>query len=100
MFGNKLTKKEESDEDIVVEANGVIREFDIAVDKNAKVIPIGVTGYASRKLWEQVINDFQRYYPEFPYLKDKFIKLGEDGIEFNQLIKIVTDIVIEIRGGE
>jgi hypothetical protein len=100
MFGNKLTKKEESDEDIVVEANGVIREFDIAVDKNAKVIPIGVTGYASRKLWELVINDFHRYYPEFPYLKDKFIKLGEDGIEFNQLIKIVTDIVIEIRGGE
>jgi hypothetical protein len=101
MFGNKIIKKQGLEEGAeVVQANGVIREFDIAVDKNVKVIPIGVTGYASRKLWEQVINDFDRYYPEFPNLKDKFIKLGEDGIDFNQLIKIVTDIVIEIRGGE
>lgn len=100
MFGNKLDKKEGTDEETVVEANGVIREFDIAVDKNAKVVPIGVTGYASRKLWERVINDFEKYYSDFPHLKDKFIKLGEDGIDFNQLINIVTDIVTEIRGGE
>lgn len=101
MFGNKIIKKQDTEEETeVVEANGVIREFDIAVDKKVRVIPIGVTGYASRKLWEQVINDFDRYYPDYPYLKDKFIKLGEDGINFNQLINIVTDIVIEFRGGE
>lgn len=100
MLGNKLDKKEESYEEIVVEANGVIREFEIAVDQNAKVIPIGVTGYASRKLWAQVIKDFDKYYPDFPHLKDKFIKLGEDGIEYNHLIDLVTEIIIEIRGGQ
>lgn len=100
LFGNKLSKKQGSDEETVVDANGVIREFDIAVDKKAKVIPIGVTGYASRKLWEQVINDFDRYYSDFPQLKGKFNKLGEDGIDFDQLINIVAEIVTEIRGGE
>ena len=98
MFGNKLIKTEESGQEIIEEAKGVIREFDIAVEKNAKVIPIGVTGNVSRKLWELVINDFDKYYSDFPHLKDKFIKLGEDGIDCNQLINIIIDIVTEIRG--
>lgn len=100
MFGNKLVMKKETDEEIIKDANGVIREFEIAVEKNAKVIPIGVTGNVSHKLWERVINDFDKYYPDFPHLKGKFIKLGEDGIDANQLINLIVDIVIKVRGGE
>lgn len=99
LFGNKLSKDQESGEETVIEANGVIREFEIAVEKNAKVIPIGVTGYASHKLWRKVMEDFDKYYPDYPQLKDEFIKLGEGEIEYNQLIGIVTDIITEIKGG-
>ena len=100
ILGNKIVKKPESDEDITIEADGVIREFEIAVSKNAKVIPIGATGYASRSLWKRLMDDFDKYYPDFPNLKEDFIRLGEDDIDYNQLINIVTDIVTKIRGGE
>ena len=50
VFGNKLVDGE------VVEANGVIREFEIAVQKGVVVIPVGATGYASKTIYETVIN--------------------------------------------
>jgi hypothetical protein len=100
MFGNKVIKKEDSDEEVVVDAGGVFREFDIALTKNVKVVPIGVTGYASRRLWEQVVNNFTTYYPDYPHLKEKFNKLGEENIDYKEIIQILNDILKEIRGGD
>ena len=52
LFGNKIVNGE------LVESNGMREEFEIAREKGVFVIPIGITGYISRKLWEEVIETF------------------------------------------
>ncbi|MGU7778664.1 SIR2 family protein [Burkholderia sp. PU8-34] len=52
VFGNKLAEGK------IVESNGMREEFEIARRKGIFVIPIGITGYISRKLWEEVLHDF------------------------------------------
>lgn len=52
LFGNKLVDGK------IVESNGMREEFEIAREKGVFIIPIGITGYISRKLWEEVLKDF------------------------------------------
>ncbi|PAJ85270.1 SIR2 family protein [Burkholderia ubonensis] len=52
LFGNKLQG------DAVVESGGMREEFDIAREKGVFVIPIGITGSITRKLWEDVLAGF------------------------------------------
>ena len=48
LFGNKL-------EDIAIrEANGMLKEFEIARSHNAKLIPVGASGYVAERLWLEV----------------------------------------------
>lgn len=56
LFGNK------KQDDSVVEANGVKKEFDIAIDAKHIVIPVGCTGYMAQKLWEQINLNIEEYY--------------------------------------
>ncbi|GAA0455692.1 SIR2 family protein [Alkalibacillus silvisoli] len=95
IFGNKESSEFNKNE--IVYSDGLEEEFDIALDQSVKVVPVGVTGYASRDLWERVVYDFDTYYPEFPELREKFMQLGEDGINYKTLIDTVLDIVREIR---
>jgi NAD-dependent SIR2 family protein deacetylase len=53
LFGNKLIDGQ------IVASNGMQEEFEIARGKGVFTIPIGITGYISRKLWEEVLNDFK-----------------------------------------
>lgn len=82
VFGNKIEK------DQIVNANGVISEFDIANSKGNIVIPIGVTGYASKELWEKVKNDFNTYYPPniSNNLLDAFMELNNKDLSSEELV--------------
>ncbi|NQV38260.1 MAG: SIR2 family protein [Candidatus Marinimicrobia bacterium] len=87
-FGNKLVENK------VVLSDGLIKEFEIAVELGLKVIPIGCTGYASKELWKKVIDKYEEYYPDNPVLKDTIISLGQDNIDestiINNLIKAIN----------
>ena len=52
LFGNKLQGN------TVVESNGMREEFEIARNKGVFIIPIGITGSIARKIWEEIISDF------------------------------------------
>ena len=54
VFGNKI------DNNVVVDANGVKSEFEIAKEKNNILIPVGCTGFMTKKLWDDVNSDLQR----------------------------------------
>lgn len=54
--GNKLKEGK------VVEANGVIEEFDLAIKHGVYPIPIGATGHVAAKLWTMVASDVGRYF--------------------------------------
>lgn len=56
LFGNK------QDNGAIVDAGGVRREFEIAIQHGLIPIPVGATGSMSRALWNDVMGDAARYY--------------------------------------
>ncbi len=87
-FGNKLVngKLERSD--------GLIEEFEIALELGLKVIPIGCTGYVSKELWSKVIGEYEKYYPINHELKQAIELLGQDNLDettiINNIIKAIN----------
>lgn len=91
LFGNKREKN-----DKIVEASGVISEFEIAHINNNIIIPIGFTGGASKTIWNIVNEDFESYFKNpSDKLKQLFQKFNLNYEEENELIKDITDFIIE-----
>ncbi|MTI85376.1 MAG: hypothetical protein FH756_16165 [Firmicutes bacterium] len=89
LFGNKKVDGK------IVDAEGVRREFEIACSMGVNVIPIGITGFQSKILWEEVMRDFSTYYPETKVFKPLFETLGSNSTPsevINAVIKIIEEI--------
>lgn len=86
MFGNRegKDKKEELSE-------GLIEEFRIAKEQGKKIIPIGSTGGATKKIFEEVENNIIDY----PYLK-KHLSILKNNTDINELICEIKDILNEL----
>lgn len=87
IFGNKMT------ESGLILANGMIREYEIALEKNKFIIPIGSTGYAAKEIWSKVKANITAY----PYLS-KYIEALEEEKNINKLLDLIIKIIKEIRG--
>lgn len=74
VFGNKLTPNDE-----VVNANGVRREFEIALEHGLIPIPIGATGYATKAIFDQIAGDPKAVYGENEWIFPLVEKLASDG---------------------
>ncbi|MBY8169701.1 SIR2 family protein [Vibrio fluvialis] len=86
-MGNKVV-----DNNIVI-ADGVIEEFNIAVEKGVLVIPVGCSGFAAKQLWEKVISSLDTYYSN---INEKFIeKLQELGKDIDNPKEVIS-LIIEI----
>ena len=87
LFGNKL-------EDIAVrEADGMVREFEIARSHQALLIPVGASGYIAEKLWKQVVGRYDDYFES----REKFElyeQLGDSGSGPACLIDIILRIAL------
>lgn len=68
LFGNKLAGNPPT----VQSSNGMIEEFEIAVAKGIKVLPLGFTGYVARTLYDRVAADIGTFYPR---ATQKFLSL-------------------------
>ena len=78
----------------IVLADGVRREFEIAVDHGLSVVPIGATGYMARELWNQVAGAIETYYPgKNGDLKGKFDQLGSEVEKPAELISRILDFI-------
>ncbi len=93
VFGNKFT---EGTKDIEI-AGGVRKEFEIAKANGCHIIPIGMTGYMAEELWEELMINFQTYYPDNGNLKDEFQKLGDSNLSFDKIIEIVNKILKTLK---
>ncbi len=93
VFGNrknKLTGEIES-------GTGVVEEFEIALSKGLKVIPVGATGFIAKELWEKVVVNFENYFPNNLNIKDEFMQLGNKGLTNEKLIKIIIEIINKLN---
>ncbi len=92
IFGNKF-----NDARNLVPANGVQREFQIAIDHGLVPIPIGATGYVAEELWNEVLKAPDKYYAGMedwivPIIKE----LGNKNLEPNELVRHVIAIVQQL----
>jgi len=87
VFGNKLKDGK------IVKADGMIKEFDIAVKQGVKVIPVGLTGYVSEELWSKVLRNQGLYISKNKKVHALFKKLNNKNTSSDRVIKIITDLI-------
>ncbi len=87
VFGNKKSGKD------IVEANGVIREFEISHNKGNVCIPIAFTEHASRTIYNTILKSPDKYYENpkrmLPILKELANKDISDTDKINQVINLL-----------
>ncbi|MPQ42334.1 SIR2 family protein [Clostridium tarantellae] len=91
VLGNKTNNNN------IVIADGVLKEFEESLAIGSKVIPIGLTGDASKKLWDKVNNNFEEYYSEYKDLKRYFEVLGDKQSNNEDIIKSVCSIIEKLQ---
>lgn len=91
LLGNKF----DATDGTVQLSGGVYEEFDIAVKNLAIPIPIGAFGYVSKKLWEIVMKDYDKYVP-IAELKDYYSLIGDNTNSLIEILKATTHIVEEL----
>ncbi|MEK0160810.1 SIR2 family protein [Pseudoalteromonas piscicida] len=87
-MGNKL------DGGRIVDADGVKKEFEIAHKLGLLLIPVGASGYMAKGIWDIVMTEIDKYYPNAP---KKFIDgmkgLGEKVEEPDKLISKIINVI-------
>lgn len=91
IFGNKFKDGK------TVLADGMIEEFEIALQNNVVPIPIGITGYTSGVLWSKVMNSFDKYIPDGS-LKESYESLGDADKTDEEILDIVISIIKRVTG--
>lgn len=88
IFGNKWDEKENK----VIDSDGIKEEFDLCIKNEVIPIPIGITGYISKLLWDEVTNNLDKYYPDNEELRKTITALG-DSKEKGKIVENVIKIV-------
>ncbi|WP_338665906.1 SIR2 family protein [Pararoseomonas sp. SCSIO 73927] len=78
----------------VVDASGVMAEFDACLALGRVPIPVGGTGYASRAIWSRMGADLGRW-PWYP--RDAFDVLGDPAADASTIARAVTGVLDEMR---
>lgn len=89
VFGNR--KNKETGE--IERSIGMYEEFEISLDKGLKIVPVGATGFVARDIWERVINEFEKYYPDHINLKKDFLILGDIKNSNATILKSIISII-------
>jgi hypothetical protein len=92
IFGNKI----DSDGNIVV-ANGVIREWEIAVERGRVPIPVGLTGWAAQKIWESVSAEPEIYYKGIEWIVPMIAELADPKAVRTELVGKLIRILQRLR---
>lgn len=91
LFGNK---NEGAD---IIDAKGVLREFEISKQCNNICIPIGLTGYSSKKIIEIIFENPQDYYEQPDKILPDLEKLNSGGTSLIEAIEIVNNILKQLK---
>lgn len=91
IFGNKKV------DDKIVEANGVIREFEISHSFGNICIPIAFTNYASKSIYERILSNPEKYYDKpkeiLPYLEN----LADSTTSFSEKLNHLTELLNHLK---
>lgn len=92
IFGNK-----KNGEDGIIEANGVIREFEISKENNNVCIPIGITGYATNKIYKIIASEPEKYFDNPDYFLPLINELANPKITLQEAIKEIDKLLKHLK---
>lgn len=87
IFGNKL------EEGIIIDSAGMEDEFEICIQKNVIPIPVGATGSISKRLWEKVSEDLNKYYPNDQNLFNAIEEIGKESASAEELTQNILKTI-------
>lgn len=90
LFGNKRDGSE------IVEANGVIREFEISRDLGNICIPIGCTGYATESILKLILTNPSEYYENCDVVVPLLKTLLDSDIPLSKKVDVVISVINEV----
>ena len=86
LFGNKIDQKTKD----VILANGMQSEYQISKKKGTVIVPVGCTGFIAKQIWEEVNNDFSKFYPQ----ADKNFEKSFQELNIKKDCKILVEDVV------
>ncbi len=92
IFGNK---QEENND--IVNARGVFREFEIAVQHGLVPIPLPNTGYMSEYIFKQISQDPKKYYGSNEWIYNDLSELTEKDFSVKKTIEAVIKIINKLN---
>jgi hypothetical protein len=95
VYGNKFDSANN-----VILSEGMKQEFYICKGAGVLPIPVGATGYMAENLWNEVLEDFDTYYPGTSLsFKSNFEKLGDKSLATEDLISTILVLIQDIQRG-
>ena len=91
VFGNKRMNGE------VVDASGVRREFEIAIEHGLVPIPVAASEFMARTLWDEVLVDPEKYYPNMAWIVPHIKTLDTRQPNSTDLVLRVIKIIKELN---
>ena len=88
LFGNKTAEGK------IILADGLKKEFDIALEQNVLPLPIGGTGSMSKVLGEELLQKFHTYFKDNDaQVKDALVELQRPRVKLNEYLSEISTIV-------
>lgn len=91
VFGNKRNDNGE-----IVPADGVTREFEIALQHGLVPIPIGATGYVSKVLWDKARAEIVSRFTNLKFIR-LYDQLGENDKTPDELLNVISEMLMELQ---
>jgi hypothetical protein len=92
IFGNKNDGKGN-----VISANGVKREFEIAISQGLIPIPIAATGYITQEVFDEIFKAPEKYYVGMEWAIPIIKELASDKLSADEIIQKVITIIQTIN---
>ena len=91
LYGNKQDHSEK-----IIFANGVIREFEIAVQHGLVPVPIGVTGYAAKTIFEEIEMDPKKFYGDNDLIFPLVREISLNSLSPNTIVEKIISLLMVI----
>ncbi|MDR0506343.1 MAG: SIR2 family protein [Dysgonamonadaceae bacterium] len=92
IFGNK---KDSSNNTIL--ADGVEKEFNIAIENGLIPIPIAITRYIAKVIYDRIIADSSEFLQGHDWILNELNKMNEDSISQEDIIKTIINIIKKLN---
>jgi len=92
IFGNKNDGKGN-----IISANGVKREFEIAISQGLIPIPIAATGYITQEICDELLKAPEKFYEGMEWIIPIIKELASDKLSADEIVKKVITIIQTIN---